>query len=191
MANNLTDTDKKNLLILARQSIEEGLNKNTSITLNEEVKRLSEKRGVFVTLTKKKELRGCIGNILPEKELYLAVINNAVSSAFEDPRFPGLKKSELLDVEIEISILSVPEILDYSDYTDLKSKITEFKDGVILDFGIGKSTFLPQVWEQLPDFDLFMSHLSLKAGMSHDSWKTLKPKVSIYQADHFSESEFF
>jgi AmmeMemoRadiSam system protein A len=185
----LTVQEKKLLLKLARKVLLKSFDLIDDPGIGYEVKKLSEKRGVFVTLHKNDNLRGCIGTILPEKELYSAVAENVMNSAFRDPRFSPLSEDELDDLEIEISALTVPVEVEYNNSEDLRDKITPFEDGVILDFGLRQSTFLPQVWEDLPDFDLFMSQLSMKAGMNPDAWKTANPSVKIYKADHFKESE--
>lgn len=185
----ITASDKKKLLETARLTISNALSgfeqQDTS-----DVEHLAFERGVFVTLTEKGMLRGCIGNIMPELPLYRAVIENAFNAAFKDPRFSLVVLEELDDILIEISILSLPLVIDFSSIDELKNKITPFEDGVILTFGkYRKSTFLPQVWEELPDFDEFMGHLSMKAGLDYNAWKTMNPKIEIYKADHFSEKD--
>lgn len=191
MKDRLSAEDKKRLLIFSRKTIESIALKGRFPEPDEDLKKLSEKRGVFVTLSINKRLRGCIGNIFPEKELYAAIMENSKNSAYHDPRFNPLKPHEINDIEIEISILTPPEKIEYLDIKELKKKITPFEDGVILTFGMRKSTFLPQVWDELTDFDDFMSHLSIKAGLDQNAWKKLNPVVEVYRADHFSESDFF
>ncbi|PID78264.1 MAG: AMMECR1 domain-containing protein [Deltaproteobacteria bacterium] len=189
MKNYIDKQGRKKLLELARNSIKSKLESGKPVIYENFIREFNEKRGVFVTITKNNRLRGCIGNILPEKELFKAVIDNAVFSAFEDPRFKPIDENEIEECEIEISILTVPEKIDYSHWHDIEKLITPFKDGVILDFGKVQSTFLPQVWQELPDFDDFMGHLSMKAGFQPDGWKKNKPVIKIYQADHFKESD--
>lgn len=131
------------------------------------------KKGVFVTIKKKGMLRGCIGNIYPLEDLYIATYNNAIHAAVHDPRFPPLTKNELKDIDIEISVLSIPK----------EAKIDEIipqKHGVII-YGMGRSaTFLPQVWEELRTKEEFLSHLCLKAGLPIDYWKE-KARFEIYE----------
>jgi AmmeMemoRadiSam system protein A len=179
---------KKALLKAAREAVMKKFS-NENYSFSEDLKQFSEKRGVFVTLKKKGNLRGCIGNILPDRELYRGVVENALNSAFHDPRFSPLSEDELDEVDIEISVLTVPERIDYKDAADLKSKIIPFVHGVILSFGPRQSTFLPSVWDELPGFEMFMAHLSMKAGVSPDDWIKLKPDVFVYRAEHFCESE--
>jgi AmmeMemoRadiSam system protein A len=148
---------------------------------------LKENRGCFVTLHKKKALRGCIGTIEPVKPLVESVEENAINSAFKDPRFPPLSADELDVVDIEISVLTVPEELAFKDPDELLKKLQPGVHGVILSSGWHKSTFLPQVWKQLPEVDKFLSHLCMKAGMNEDCWKKKDIRVQTYQAEYFSE----
>lgn len=188
MSKVFSETDKKILLQAARTAVLNQLS-GEDFNYSDELKKFSDKTGVFVTLKKNGNLRGCIGNILPEKALFKAVVENALNSAFHDPRFMALSKEELEKVEIEISILTVPEKIDYKDKKDLETKIIPFEHGVILNFGRRQSTFLPSVWEELPDFEMFMSHLSMKAGFNPLDWKILEPEVFVYKAQHFCESD--
>ena len=144
-----------------------------------------EDRGCFVTLTENGELRGCIGYIEPIAPLYKAVIDNAANAALSDPRFPRVMPSELSSVNVEVSVLTRPVPLEHKDPQDLLNKLIPGVDGVILQSGPYQSTFLPQVWEQLPDKVEFLEHLSRKGGMPTDGWKTAN--VKHYRAEHFSE----
>ncbi len=131
---------------------------------------LGREGAVFVTLNKirsagEPELRGCIGSIIPRRSLIDDVIHNAKAAAFSDPRFPPLRPEEFPQVQIEISLLSLPQKVEYTDKEDLKRKIIPFKHGVILNLNGRQATFLPQVWEKLPDFELFFEHLCQKAGL--------------------------
>jgi len=182
------DKEKKELLKLARSIIAAELSTEEKIYFPDKItKSLEQKRGCFVTLHKNNNLRGCIGNIEPSSSLISGVKENAINAAFRDPRFPPLNKEELAEINIEISVLSVPEILSYKDYEDLKSKLKSGVHGVIISKGRKKSTFLPQVWKQLPDKESFLSQLCLKAGMDRDSWKKEKLDVKIYEVEYFSE----
>jgi AmmeMemoRadiSam system protein A len=185
---NLTETEKKALLKLARSVIISRLEKAENAERPESSSPLlQEKRGCFVTLHKRGLLRGCIGTIEPVNPLIEAVAENAVNAAFKDPRFPPLSEEELPSVDIEISVLTVPEVLEYSDGEDLKSKLKPGVHGVILSKGWHRSTFLPQVWDQLRDTDDFLNHLCRKAGMDGDCWKRGDVVVKTYQAEYFSE----
>ena len=148
---------------------------------------LAEQRATFVTLTLYGRLRGCIGSILPQRALIDDVIENARAAAFKDPRFPPLAPEELPEVDIEVSLLTLPQPLPYVDVADLRRKIRPGVDGVIIRFDGRQATFLPSVWEQLPDFDQFFSHLCLKAGLGADCLN-LHPDVYVYQAEKILET---
>ncbi|MCP3942887.1 MAG: AmmeMemoRadiSam system protein A [Desulfobacteraceae bacterium] len=148
---------------------------------------LREKRGVFVTLHKNGKLRGCIGNIEPEKTLMDGVRENAVFAAFKDSRFAPLTLDELDLIDIEISILSKPAKLDYEDTRDLLSRLTPGVDGVIIEKNYHKAIFLPQVWEQLPKSEEFLTHLCMKAGLSGNEWEKNGLIIHTYQVQSFGE----
>lgn len=144
-----------------------------------------EDRGCFVTLTKHGSLRGCIGYIEPIMPLYEAVIENAKNAALQDPRFAPVAPHELSEIRIEVSVLTKPEPIDYKNSADLLGKIVAGVDGIILKQGYHQSTYLPQVWEQLPGKVQFLENLSVKGGMPPDGWKTAN--VKRYRAIHFQE----
>jgi AmmeMemoRadiSam system protein A len=183
----LTDREKEFLLKLARDTIKKQLEgKDTrEIKADEEslTRSLNEKRGVFVTLHKAHhELRGCIGYILPMLPLWQAVVENARNAAFRDPRFSPLKKTELDDIEIEISVLSVPQ--EIKDISEFKVGV----DGIILKKGFHQAVFLPQVApEQGWDAETTLQYLSMKAGLSPDAWHD-GATFETFQADVFSEA---
>ncbi|MBU0989478.1 MAG: AmmeMemoRadiSam system protein A, partial [Proteobacteria bacterium] len=146
-----------------------------------------ERRGTFVTLTIGGNLRGCIGHIIPHESLIEGIRINAVNAAFKDPRFRPLSKKEWDRVKIEISILTDPKPLSYANADDLLRKLRPGIDGVIIKKGYHQSTFLPQVWEQLPQIEAFLNHLCLKAGLDGDEWKKGGLEVSTYQVQAFEE----
>jgi AmmeMemoRadiSam system protein B/AmmeMemoRadiSam system protein A len=143
--------------------------------------------GTFVTLKHKGQLRGCIGSLSASDPLAEGVRRNAVNAAFHDPRFAPLTESELGQVEIEVSVLTEPQPLAFSDPEDLLRKLRANVDGVIIRQGHASATFLPQVWEQLPKKEDFLGHLCLKAGLPRDAWKRGKLEVSTYQVQYFEE----
>jgi len=147
---------------------------------------LLEERATFVTLTIKGQLRGCIGSILPRRPLIDDVIDNARNAAFNDPRFPPLTPAEFPAIEIEVSLLSLPQPLPWTDIDDLRRKIRPGIDGVILRLDGRQATFLPSVWEQLPDFDTFFAHLCQKAGLPANCLR-LHPDIFVYQAEKITE----
>lgn len=146
-------------------------------------------RACFVTLTKNKELRGCIGSIFPEEPLYQAVISRARAAALEDPRFPPVASEELKDIEVEVSVLTIPRSLEFKSPEDLLQKLRPGVDGVVLRMGMRQATFLPQVWEQLTDKVEFLNRLAEKAGLNASAWKEPGTSVLVYQAEAFKESE--
>jgi AmmeMemoRadiSam system protein A len=184
----ITDEDRSALLKLARSRIEAELIKTVKVVRPEKITpALGEKRGCFVTLHKKGGLRGCIGTIEAVKALVNNVEENAFNAAFRDPRFSSLEEKELKDITIDISVLSVPLELSFKDKDDLIMKLKKGVHGVILSSGWHKATFLPQVWEQLPDAEKFLEHLCTKAGMNKDCWKNKAIRVQTYETEFFSE----
>jgi len=143
----------------------------------------------FVTLTKNGVLRGCIlDSFAPHEPLYKNVLRNVELAATSDPRFPPVRSSEVDDITIEISVLDHPRVLAFSDPDDLVSKLVPGQDGVILTTRYGKSTYLPQVWDDLPDPSQFMSSLCQKQGAPADCWRSDPTiKIEIYHVFHFSE----
>jgi AmmeMemoRadiSam system protein A len=189
---NLTERDKKFLLKLARESIKYYLERQDLLTVSaEELKRYSptllEKLATFVTLTEYEQLRGCIGHLEAIEPLYQDVIENAVNAAFFDFRFLPLDKKELNLIKIEISILTKPQPLDYQTPEDLINSLRKNIDGVIIKKGPFEATYLPQVWEQIPDKEEFLGSLCVKAGLPSDIWKKEKLEVKIYQVESFKE----
>ena len=188
-ADQLTEEEGKYLLSEARKAIEK---KIFDLAKKDEFDRpdltkLFERRGTFVTLTIEGGLRGCIGNIIPQEPLLQSVKANAINAAFHDPRFRPLSRKEWNKIKIEISILTDPKPLDYSDSMDLLEKLKPGQDGVIIKKGYHQATFLPQVWEQLPDKKDFLTHLCLKAGLDGDQWEKEKFEILTYQVQAFEE----
>jgi len=143
--------------------------------------------GTFVTLKHAERLRGCIGSLSASVPIVSGIRENALNAAFHDPRFSPLKKDELADVRIEVSVLSEPAPLDYANAVDLAAKLRPGIDGVIIKKGYASATFLPQVWEQLPQPESFLSHLCMKAGLPADEWRDGDLKVLVYQVQCFEE----
>jgi AmmeMemoRadiSam system protein A len=185
----LTQEQGKLLLGVARQTIEEELfgRKGPKRPEKDLPAIVNEWRGTFVTLTIQGGLRGCIGHIIPRETLIEGIRINAINAAFRDPRFRPLTKEEWKNVKIEVSILTDPKPLTYSDADDLLKKLRSGVDGVIIKKGYHQATFLPQVWDQLPQKEEFLGHLSLKAGLSRDAWRKGDLEVSTYQVQAFEE----
>ena len=145
--------------------------------------------GTFVTLNINGQLRGCIGNLTSTKTVLEDVKHNALQAAFHDPRFAPLSKDELESIQIEISILTEPQLLVYRDWQDLIGKLRVHVDGVIIRRGHARATFLPQVWEQLPRPEAFLDHLCMKAGLSSQAWKNSELEILTYQVQYFEEAQ--
>ena len=172
---------------IARKTIEAYLN-HENFELDEETKNnCCDERACFVTLTLGNNLRGCIGCLdAEENPLWKNIQENAINAGFSDPRFPQLSKQEIDKIKIEVSVLTNPEKLEFSDENDLLSKID--KDmGIILKKGVKSATFLPQVWEQLPDKIKFLQHLCLKAGLDKNAWKSDNIEIFYYRVEKFEE----
>lgn len=161
------------MLDVARRSIAHGLEQGTPLRVDplQFPEKLQARRACFVTLNRQGQLRGCIGHLEPVQTLIEDVTENAFAAAFRDPRFPPLQASETADLTIDISVLSEPEPIDFTDQQDLLHQIRPGVDGLILEGPLGhRGTFLPSVWEQLPDRAQFLAHLKLKAGLPADYW---------------------
>ena len=182
--------DKKYLLQLARRTLQKYYQQEDILHLNIESlpTSLKKKRGIFVTLTMNSHLRGCIGNILPQKPIYQAVMDNALASAVYDPRFPAVTKTEFPKLKIEISILSpLKKLPQFETKQQLLSYFNEYKPGVLIKKDSKEATFLPQVWEELPNPEDFLQALCQKAGLDSNEWQKLDLKMWEYQVDNFKE----
>ncbi|MCR4415492.1 MAG: AmmeMemoRadiSam system protein A, partial [Thermoguttaceae bacterium] len=135
------------------------------------------------------QLRGCIGHLVPKEPLVEAVVNNAVHAALDDPRFSPVAPAELDRIDIEISVLTVPQRLEFRTPEELLAKLRPRVDGVVLRVGRAQSTYLPQVWDEIPDKETFLSELSRKAGLDRDAWKDPQAQVLVYQAEAFGERQ--
>jgi len=177
--------NKKELIILAREAIKSKLEKR-NLKIDERInKNFNEKRACFVTLTLNGELKGCIGTLTARQELWKDIVENAINAAFFDSRFYPLTKDEFEKIKIEISILTPPKKIEYADEEDLKNKT--YKKGVIIKKDHNSATYLPQVWEQLPEKEDFLSSLCLKAGLSSSVWKKEKLDVWVYDVEKVEE----
>jgi len=186
-----TAEDRRLLLDLARKTVVAAAKGETppGVDPAELSEKLRRRRACFVTLTNSGDLRGCIGSIFPQEPLCEAVVSRARSAALEDPRFSPVEPSELDQIHIEISVLTVPRRLECSSPNDLLEKLRPSVDGVVLRVGRREATFLPQVWEQLPDKNDFLAHLCRKAGLPATAWESPDALVLTYQVEAFEESE--
>jgi AmmeMemoRadiSam system protein A len=187
----LSEDEGRYLLVVARSAIKNRLSnqEESQISWKDLPEKFKNQLGTFVTITIDGNLRGCIGHIIPRESVIEGIRENAINAAFRDPRFPPLTREEFEKIEIEVSILTAPQELDYSDPEDLLNKLRPGKDGVIIKKGYHEATFLPQVWDQLPDKEEFLMHLCMKAGLSHDSWRNEKLQISTYQVQAFEEEK--
>jgi len=147
---------------------------------------LEEPGASFVTLTRQGELRGCIGTLEAHRPLGEDVRENAVAAAFRDPRFMPLSRDEFEDIRVEVSLLSPTEPLLVTNEADALARLRPNIDGVVLEYGHYRSTFLPQVWEQLPNPAEFLAHLKRKAGLSMDFWAE-QVRLSRYTVSKWKE----
>ena len=149
---------------------------------------LQEPGATFVTLNLNGELRGCVGSLEAWRPLIDDVRDNALASAFRDPRFEPLSKQEFADVVIDVSLLDKSEPIHFRDEQDALVQLNPGEDGVILEHGPHRATFLPQVWSQLPAPKKFLARLKEKAGLSANFWSN-DIRLSRYSVQKWSEGE--
>ncbi|MBX3616068.1 AmmeMemoRadiSam system protein A [Nitrosomonas sp.] len=180
----------KVLLKIARTAIARALRLPAeSAAVDTHIAWLSKPGATFVTLTHQGELRGCIGSLQALYPLIDDVTNNAVSAALRDPRFMPLTVDELGAVEIEVSLLSELEPLNFTTEADALRQLRPAVDGVVLECGPYRSTFLPQVWESLPQPRQFLAQLKLKARLAEDFWAD-NVQLSRYTVTKWCEADF-
>jgi len=185
----LSQSEKDLLLQNAREAIESAVRKIKPKPLDIKVVpvRLQQWGASFVTLTAAGNLRGCIGTLQPYQPLIDDVREHAAAAALEDYRFPPVQPDELAGIHIEISRLTVPQPLQYSRPEDLLVSLRPRVDGVILRDGLQRATFLPQVWEKIPEPADFLGNLCYKMGAPQDLWRRKHLDVSVYQVEEFQE----
>lgn len=174
------------LLPIARAAIASALGRVQQA--DEQAAWLQEKGACFVTLTQQGKLRGCIGTLEAHRSLLQDVKANAHGAAFRDPRFAPLTTAELDKTDVEVSLLSAMQPLQFSGERDALMQLKLGIHGVVFEYGRHRSTFLPQVWEQLPNVTEFMAHLKYKAGLSPDFWAE-EVRLSWYTVSKWKESE--
>lgn len=178
----LTKEEKQTLLQLARDTIELWVREKKRPPLPKMEGVLAEERGAFVTIHKRGQLRGCIGNIIGYQPLIRTIQEMAVAAAAEDPRFRSVTPEELAEIDIEISVLSPLEKIKDTN------KIEVGKHGVVISQGWCKGLLLPQVAaEQGWDRDTFLTHTCYKAGLPADAWKDPETNIEIFSAEVFGE----
>jgi len=178
LMDSFNETEQKLLLSVAANSIKYGLLERVALPVhkdNFDDPKLKVDRATFVTLEINNQLRGCIGSLVAMHPLINDVAHNAFAAAFQDPRFPSLNEKEFEQLDIHISILSESEPMSFSSEEDLLSQIRPGIDGLILSDNFQRGTFLPSVWESLPNTNDFLRHLKTKAGLAENYWSdTLK-----------------
>lgn len=185
----LSDQDGKSLVKTARLAVTEYLKTGKKITLPQEFKsKFSYNSGVFVTLNKEENLRGCIGFPTPEKKLYQSLVDAAISSSTEDPRFPKVRYEELRDISFEVTVLTPPLEVKVENPLEYPSKIKAGRDGLIVKWEFGSGLLLPQVpveygWNE----EEFLNHTCEKAGAPQDCWKKKSTKILKFEGIVFKE----
>ncbi len=182
--NTLNPEQGRLLLLLARQAIASEFDEADAVLPHPAW--LNQPGATFVTLTRAGELRGCIGSLEAQQALIDDVQSNARAAAFKDPRFPPLASNELPDIHIEVSLLSPAQPMHFSSEADALAQLRPGRDGVILEHGWHRATFLPQVWQQLPEPRQFMANLKRKAGLAADFWAD-DLRLYRYQVEKFKE----
>ena len=191
MEDTLNYKEQSILFELAREAITRAVHgePEPEVDTSALTERLRQQGASFVTLRKPDgQLRGCIGSIEAHIPLAQDVQRNAVGSAMRDPRFPPVSPDELDGLQIELSILTPPQALDFSGPDDLLAKLRPGVDGVIIDKNWRRATLLPSVWENIPDPIEFMSILCRKAGLPDREWRRPGMTVYVYQAEKVAEN---
>ena len=189
MESSLSNDEKKTLLLLARQALTAAVNGEVLEPLNLDAmpQRLRMPGASFVTLTRDGFLRGCIGTLKKQLPLADDVRQHAVAAALSDYRFPAVKPEEVDEIEIEVSVLTTPQPLEYKHPDELLKLLRPGIDGVIVTHGNNRGTFLPQVWEKVPDTETFLGMLCEKAFLPHDAWRQSHLEFLTYQVESFHE----
>ena len=182
----MPEQERRLLLDVGKDSIRNGLAQGRALAVRSEdyPPALQARRASFVTLERHGQLRGCIGHLEACQPLVADVAENAWSAAFRDPRFPPMTAAELADLDIHISVLSPPEPLDFRSEADLLAQLRPGVDGLILEDGPARGTFLPSVWASLPQVQDFWLHLKHKAGLPGDHWSNTL-RVHRYRTESF------
>jgi AmmeMemoRadiSam system protein A len=185
----LSTEERALLLDLAREAVTYAARGEDppTVDMDEVPEGVKRQRASFVTLKKHGQLRGCIGSLEARRPLVLDVQQNAVGAAMRDPRFPRVRLEEVDELTIELSVLSEPEPLRYESVEDLCRKLRPGVDGVVIARGWQRATFLPQVWEKLPDERQFLDRLCLKAGLTPQAYASGDVDVYTYQVQKFGE----
>ena len=188
---NLSDSDGEKLVKTARAVVTEFLKTKNKMKLDKDFEEsFSSNAGVFVTLNHKSNLCGCIGYALPDKKLYNALQEAAISAATDDPRFPSVAFEELDQITFEVTVLTPPQEIEVSDPQEYPSKVKVGRDGLIVKSGFNSGLLLPQVpkeygWNE----EEFLGHTCEKAGLSKEQWKEKDTKILKFEGIVFKEQD--
>jgi AmmeMemoRadiSam system protein A len=184
----LSEAARQTLIHIAQESIRHGLDQGAALRISaaDFSPELQAQRASFVTLNRAGQLRGCIGHLEACMPLVEDVAENAFSAAFRDPRFPPLRDAEFADLQLHISVLTPAEPMIFSSESDLLRQLRPGIDGLILVDGLAKGTFLPSVWESLPQPKDFFRHLKNKAGLPENHWSE-QLQVYRYETESFPD----
>ncbi|GAB6067470.1 hypothetical protein JCM13664_07880 [Methylothermus subterraneus] len=176
----LTSKERRLLLDLAQETLFYGSQHGRvlAIDLAHLPPALHRPRASFVTLEQQERLRGCIGSLIPRRPLAEDVVANAFAAAFSDPRFPPVRLEEIADLSIHISILSPLEFIPCASEAELIAQLCPRIDGLVLEERHRRATFLPAVWDALPEPRDFLAQLKMKAGLPADYWS---PEIKAYR----------
>jgi AmmeMemoRadiSam system protein A len=168
------------LIELCLTTIQHGLGsgKSLAVTTSNHDPFLRRHRATFVTLLNEDSLRGCIGSLTAKRELVIDLARNAHAAAFSDLRFPAVTAGELDGLDIHISILSTPEPINFDSESELVRNLRPGKDGLVLEEGGNRGTFLPSVWESIPDPEEFFFQLKRKTGLAPNHWSE---EISVFR----------
>jgi len=186
---NLSDSDGEMLVKTARAVVTDFLKTKNKMKLDKDFEEsFSSNAGVFVTLNHQSNLRGCIGYPLPDKKLYNALQEAAISAATEDPRFPSVTFEELDQITFEVTVLTPPQEIEVSDPQEYPSKVKVGRDGLIVKSGFNSGLLLPQVpkeygWNE----EEFLGHTCEKAGLPKEQWKEKNTKILKFEGIVFKE----
>jgi len=185
----LTVEQRETLLSLARRSIQHGLRTAKPLTVDAGLfdPQIRAQGACFVTLTQTDRLRGCIGSLYARRPLCVDVAENAFAAAFRDPRFAPLQAQEFSGLHVEISVLTAPVALEVGSETELLQALKVGRDGLILEDGATRATFLPSVWEQIQDPESFVAALRRKAGLPVGHWDS-DTRAYRYRTFAFAEA---
>jgi len=188
--NNLSVSDGEKLVKMARVVVTEFIKTKNKMNLDKDFEEaFSSNAGVFVTLNHQSNLRGCIGYPLPDKKLFKALEEAAISAATEDPRFPSVTFEELDQITFEVTVLTPPQEIEVLDPLEYPSKIKVGRDGLIVKAGFNSGLLLPQVpveygWNE----EEFLEHTCEKAGLAKDYWRKKETKILKFEGVVFKEN---